>query len=221
MPYRAFITVLLLLSPMLARCGEVLDRLAATVNGHALLQSDVDEELRYECFASKRELNTVTVEDTNKALNRLIDQELLREQMRSTDFKQVSSEEVEKALQSFKANFKDGAADSWATALTTYELTESIIRTHIQAELDQLRLIDLRLRPSIQIDADSVKAYYEQQLLPKLPAGQRMSLEDATPAIRELLLQQKMNESLESWLEALRGQGQIQRPGEAAGAQRQ
>ena len=77
--------------------------------------------------------------------------------------------------------------------------------------MNQLRLIDLRLRPSIQIDSDSITAYYQKELVPKLPPGQRRSLQESTPAIRELLTQQKMNESLESWLEALRAQAQIRR----------
>jgi len=49
--------------------------------------------------------------------------------------------------------------------------------------------------------------------LPKLPPGQHLSLQEATPTIRELLVQQKMNDSLESWLEALRSQAKIQRFG--------
>jgi hypothetical protein len=60
------------------------------------------------------------------------------------------------------------------------------------------------LRPSIQVDAESVRNYYEQQVLPKLPPGQHPGLQESTPTIRELLIQQAMNESLNSWLEALR-----------------
>ena len=46
--------------------------------------------------------------------------------------------------------------------------------------------------------------------MPKLPPGQHLSLEEATPTIREVLVQQKMNEALESWLQTLRAQAQIQ-----------
>jgi hypothetical protein len=206
---RILIAAFVLLAPTVARCGEVLDRMAATVNGRALLESDIEDELRYEFFAAKRPLSEASAEDRNGALDRLIDQELLREQMGSKDFKPVAMEDLTKALQSFKSEY--GPASSWATALREYDVTEVAVKDHIETELNQLRLIDLRLRPTIQIDAESVREYYQQQLLPKLSPGQHLSLQEATPTIRELLVQQKMNDSLESWLEALRSQAKIKR----------
>ncbi len=206
---RIFIAVFVLLVPGVARCGEVLDRMAATVNGHALLQSDVDDELRYEFFAAKRPLSEASPKDVDSALNRLVDQELLREQMQSKDFQPVTAAQVSKAFETFKSDYATSAA--WTGALAPYDLTETEVRSHIETELNQLRLIDLRLRPTIQIDGDSIRNYYQQQFLPKLPAGQHLTLQEATPAIRELLIQQKMNDSLESWLESLRSQAKIQR----------
>lgn len=207
--FRIIIAVVVLLAPGLARCGEVLDRIAATVDGHALLQSDVGEELRYEFFAAKRPLSEASAEDQKAALDRLVDQELLREQMHSKDFQPVAVEEVSKAFETFKSDY--GAGSTWTAALTHYDVTEADIRGHIETELNQMRLIDLRLRPTIQIDAASIRSYYEQQLLPKLPPGQHLSLQEATPIIRELLAQQKINDSLGSWLESLRSQAKIQR----------
>src|ERR1043166_7509918 len=151
---RHYIAAVVLLVLPLVRAGEVLDRLAATVNGNVLLQSDVDEEIRYECFTSKRALQDLTDKDRRAALDRLIYQELLREQMRSADFKPVKPKETEKALESLKSDYSNKAAnESWAGALATYGIAESIVRNHIQTELNQLHLIDLRLRPSIQIDS--------------------------------------------------------------------
>lgn len=207
--FRTLIAAFVLLLPTVARTGEVLDRMAATVNGHALLQSDIEDELRYEFFAAKRPLNEASAEDQKAALDRLVDQELLREQMHSKDFQPVATGEISKAFETFKSDY--GASGDWTAALTQYDVTEADIRSHIETELNQLRIIDLRLRPTIQIDADSIRNYYQQQLLPKLPPGQHLSLQEATPTIRELLLQQKVNDSLESWLEALRSQAKIQR----------
>lgn len=207
--FRLIIAAFVLLTPSMARSGEVLDRMAATVNGHALLQSDVEGELRYEFFAAKRPLSEASAEDSNAALDRLVDQELLREQMHAKDFQPVAAEEVAKAFQTFKADYGEGSA--WTAALTFYDLTEPDIRGHIETELNQLRLIDLRLRPTIQIDADSIRNYYQQQLLPRLPPGQHLSLQEATPTIRELLIQQKINDSLNSWLQGLRSQAKIKR----------
>jgi hypothetical protein len=206
---RAIIAAFVLLASSKAWSGEVLDRMAATVNGHAVLQSDVKDELRYEFFAAKRPFSEASAEDQKAALDRLVDQELLREQMHSKDFQPVDTAEVLKALDTFKSDY--GTRPEWTAALTQYEITEAEIQNHIETELNQLRLIDLRLRPTIQIDAESIRTYYQQQLLPKLPPGQHLSVQEATPTIRELLVQQKINDSLDSWLEALRSQARIQR----------
>src|SRR3984893_5333924 len=66
--------------------AEVIDRIIATVNGHIILQSDWDDALCYEALLTNRTLTQITDEDRRAVLDRLIDQELLREQMKSADF---------------------------------------------------------------------------------------------------------------------------------------
>lgn len=204
------ITVLLLATPPLAGSGEVLDRLVATINGHALLESDWEDEVRYECFMSGRPLEQVTSQDRKAALDRLIDQELLREQMRSSDFKPVSSAEIEKQLDTLKAEYgRDHESSSWSSALAAYGLSEAVAKDHIAVELNQLRLVDTHLRPLVQIDPAEIATYYKEQIVPKFPVNQAPSLEEARRKIRELLVQQKIDQQLNSWLDALRSQARI------------
>ena len=206
---RCLIPALLFLAPGL-RAAETLDRIVATVNGHALLQSDWDDELRYECFMSGRSLRDLSQDDRKAALNRLVDQELLREQIRSADFRPVTAEEVDKQMQALKADYaRDHESQPWSAALASYGLSEATVRNRLQAELDQLRLVDSHLRPSIQVDPSDIEQYYKEQIIPKFPAGQAVSLQQATPKIRELLIQQKMNQLLGTWLDSLRTQGQV------------
>lgn len=190
--------------------GEVLDRMIATVNGHAILQSDWDDELRYECFMSGRSMHDLSAEERRAAFERLIDQELLRAQMSSADFKPVPADEINAQLDQLKVQYAHAHnGQVWSEGLTSYGTTEAVVAAHVAIELNSLRLVDERLRPSIQIEASEVQDYYKKQLLPKLPKDQQISLQQATPKIRELLVQQKMNELLNSWLESLRSQAQI------------
>jgi hypothetical protein len=69
-----------------SRAGDVLDRIVATVNNHIILQSEWQDAVRYEAFVSGRALDQVSSADRKTALDHLIDQELLREQMRSSGF---------------------------------------------------------------------------------------------------------------------------------------
>ncbi|MBV9181436.1 MAG: SurA N-terminal domain-containing protein, partial [Acidobacteria bacterium] len=190
--------------------GQLLDRTIATVNDHVLLQSEWEDELRYECFMAKRSLKELSIEDRKAALDRLIDQELLREQMHSAEFKLVSAAEVDQQIEKLRGELtREAPSDAWRQSLSGYGISEKVIRDHIELELNQLRLLDARLRPSIQIDAPAVESYYREQMLPKLPPGQRPVLEQVAPQIRELLVETKMNELLNSWLGTLRTQARI------------
>src|SRR4051812_14946147 len=97
-------TVIALLLPV-AIClhaGELLDRIVGTVNTHVILQSDWDDEVRFEAFMSGRKPEDVTIEQRKAALNRLIDQEILREQMRLTDLKPAGADAIKKQVDDLK-----------------------------------------------------------------------------------------------------------------------
>src|SRR5271170_5625560 len=90
--------VVLLAFGLSARAGDVLDRIVATVNNHIILQSEWQDAVRYEAFVDGRPLDQVQAADRKAALDHLIDQQLLREQMRSSGFPHASGEEVEKNI---------------------------------------------------------------------------------------------------------------------------
>src|SRR5712671_1489690 len=74
---------LALASPAIA--GQIVDRMVANVNGHILLQSDWEEEVSFEAFVNARSPDSFTAKERKAALDRLIDQELLREQVRPSE----------------------------------------------------------------------------------------------------------------------------------------
>jgi len=206
---RCTILASLLMGSIAVRSSEVLDRMVATVNGHVILQSDWDEELRFECFMSRHPLVDLSADERKAALNRLIDQEILREQMRLMDSSPASAEQIQKQMEALKTDQRQHAGEAWETVLSQYHLTDKIIENHVAAELEQFQLIDTRFRPSIQVSAAEVEKYYRERLVPKLSASDVISLTEATPKIREILMQEKINQLLNSWLETLRAQAQV------------
>ena len=78
-----------------------------------------------------------------------------------------------------------------------------------------MRLVDARLRPTVEIDSKSVEAYYRDQFVPKLKqsGASEVPLADVSAKIRELLTEQKVDELLVSWLHTLRSEGQVHIPG--------
>ena len=82
-----------LLAPATLPAANVIDGIAATVNGTAILQSDVEEAIRCEALLEGRPLAAVTAPMEQEVLQRLIDQELLRQQLPAT-FPAVKPEDL-------------------------------------------------------------------------------------------------------------------------------
>jgi hypothetical protein len=80
-----------------------------------------------------------------------------------------------------------------------------------------MRLVDARLRPTVQIDSKSIESYYNRELVPQLrqSGAQSIALAEVTPKIKELLTQQKVNELLVAWLQSLRSGSSIHIEGAA------
>jgi hypothetical protein len=132
--------------------------------------------------------------------------------MRPADLKPASTAAVEAQFDFLKAQYqRQHAEQSWSASLDQYGISEAEIRAHVQAELNQLRAIDLRLRPSVQVDTAAVETYYKEKIVPQAAEKQAITLAEAEPKIREILVQQQMNQLLDSWLESLRSQAKIQR----------
>jgi hypothetical protein len=110
---------------------------------------------------------------------------------------------VEKQFEAIKNDYaRDHGAVPWSDSLASYRLTETDVKNHIALELSQLRLVDARLRPAIQIEAGDIEAYYKDRFGSQASGSQKISLQAATPKIRELLTQEKMNELLSAWRRA-------------------
>lgn len=192
--------------------AEVIDRIVATVNGHIILQSDWDDALRYEAFSSGRPLESLGAEDCKAALDRLIDQELLREQLRSPGSQHASGEEVTKRIAEIRKQYPSATSDTgWRAALQSYRLTEEELRRRVALELDLMSLVDSRLRPSVSIDSKSIESYYQAELLPQLrqSGGQNVPLAEVSGKIKELLTQKKITQLLTAWLRNLRAGSEI------------
>jgi peptidyl-prolyl cis-trans isomerase SurA len=196
--------------------AEVIDRIIATVNGHIILQSDWDEALCYEALLTNRTLAQLTDDDRRAVLDRLIDQELLREQMKSADFSHATDAEVAARVADARKQYPQASSSEvWQSLLVQYHLTEKDVLAHVRQQIDVMRLVDARLRPAVEVDSKSIEAYYLDQFVPKLKqaGASEVPLAEVSAKIRELLTEQRVSELLVSWLQTLRSEGQVRVPG--------
>jgi peptidyl-prolyl cis-trans isomerase SurA len=199
-----------------ANAGEVIDRIVAIVNGQIILQSDWDDALRYEALLSARSVTDFNTEERRAVLDRLIDQQLLGEQMKSALFKHATEDEAAAEVAQTRQLYPEASTDDgWKAVLSKFGLTEKALVAHVQQQLDLMRLVDAHLRPAVQIDSKSIEAYYREKFIPQLKqsgAGD-VPLEEVSSKIRELLTEERVSELMVSWLHSLRSESKVSVPG--------
>ncbi|HEY6368936.1 MAG TPA: hypothetical protein VIX37_00020 [Candidatus Sulfotelmatobacter sp.] len=204
-----------------AHAGQVIDRIVATVNGHIILQSDWDEALCYEGLLNGRTISQFTDEDRRAVLDRLIDQELLGEQMKSAYFQHASEDEARARVTEARKAYPEAATDEgWQSVLARFGLPEKDLIAHVQQQIDLMRLVDARLRPAVQIDSKSIEAYYREKFVPQLkqPGAGDVPPADVAAKIRELLTEEKVSQLMVSWLQSLRSESKVSVPGSSGTA---
>jgi hypothetical protein len=198
--------------------GQVIDRIVAKVNSHIILQSDWDEALNYEALLSGRALNQFSDEDRRAVLDRLIDQELLGEQMKSAFFEHASETEAAARLAEARKQYPEAStSEGWQSVLARFGLAEKDLVEHVRQQIDLMRLVDARLRPAVQIDSKTIEAYYREKFVSQIKTSGVADTPSAevSDRIRELLTQEKVNELMVSWLQSLRSESKVSIPGVA------
>jgi hypothetical protein len=198
--------------------GQIVDRVVSNVNGHVVLQSDWEQEVAFEAFSNARDPDSFTSAERNAALDRLIDQELLREQLRPSQ--PAPAEQIAARAAEVRKLYPDCATDEgWHAKLQRYGLTQSLLEKRLGEQIQLMKLVEDRLRPSIQIDQQAVETYYNDQLLPDMKrVGSRATpLPEVFGRIKDLLAERKMNELLSGWLASLRSGSHILTPESSAG----
>lgn len=203
-----------------ASAGSIVDRVVANVNGHVVLQSDWEEEVSFEAFEDGKDPASFTEAERRAALDRLIDQELLREQVRPSQ--PAPADQVAERVAEVRKLQPNASTDAgWRAALQHCGLTQSDLEARLSNQIQLMKLVEDRLRPSIHIDQQAVESYYRDQLLPQLKkaGAQAKPLTEVYGRIRTLLAEKKLNELLTGWLANLRSEGHILTPNAKSGEQ--
>ncbi len=192
---------------------ELLDRVVATVNEDAILQSEWDDALRYESFLNQRPLEKVTAAERRATLERLIDQLLVVQRMKATGGVAATPEEVAARIREIRRE-APGASDEagWKAALARYGLSSSVLAERVALQMNIERYVDQRFRPSVFVDPESIQTYYRARLVPELErSGSAVPpLAEVRARIERVLTEERVNELLNGWLKTLREQSRIE-----------
>jgi parvulin-like peptidyl-prolyl isomerase len=196
---------------------EVLDRVVAVVNNHAILSSDLDEDIRLAILDPNG--GQAATPSRQRVLEQLISRTLIQQQIREEDQQTIEPSQADVSARiaqirkelpvCVRANCVNDAG--WAKFLAAHDLTAEEVQTYMRNRMETLNFIEERFRQGIRIAPQEIEDYYKNTLLPQYPEGQRPpSLEEVSPRIEEILLQQQVNALFDDWLKNLREQGDIE-----------
>ncbi|WP_353063526.1 SurA N-terminal domain-containing protein [Tunturibacter psychrotolerans] len=208
-----------------AQQGVVLDRVVAVVNDDVILESDVDEERRFEEIQPYRR---VTGDNTReRVLERLVDRALILQQAALEPEDAVSDKDLDDQLMTLRKDIPDcklqyhcETEDGWKKFLGAHGFTEEEFRERWRQRMELLKFIEVRFRNGIKISDAEIKEFYEKRMLPEY-AKRNVTppkLDTISKRIEEVELQQRVGALLVDWLKSLRAQGsvKIMTPGEVA-----
>jgi peptidyl-prolyl cis-trans isomerase SurA len=199
-----------------AGAQDVVDRMAAVVNKHVILESELDQEARVEMLLEGKPLPSEKPDhpDRRAVLDRLIDQALLEQQIVHQEMLSPTPEELEAQLKQIREQIPGASTDEgWKKLLATYGLTQQDVEQHVTSQVRILRLVDLRFRGLVHIDKAAIAGYYQNKLIPELQ-GQGATappLAAVSDKIEKILTEQNMSAMLDEWLQTLRAQAHIEK----------
>jgi len=185
-----------LLMPLRA---EIIDRLAIAVGNQVITQLQIDEELRVTAMLNHKQVER-NLDERRTAADRLVEQLLIEVEMDLSRFPMPEPAEVDKYLQGI-IEASGGEAD-FARTLANYTLTLPTVRRHLELQLMELKFVDFRFRPDATVSDSDVEAAYQRQVATwrTTHSGQPPTLEASREPLRAMLLEERTDAALNTWL---------------------
>jgi len=197
----------------------LLDHVIGIINGDVLLESDVQEEVRY---AALQPYASAAGDDSRMAAaERLVNRTLILQQMNDPQQRlkvpEPSQQEVLQRVDELKkqipacVRYHCGTAEGWHNFLAANGFTEQQVEARWRERLRILKFIEARFRAGIRVPHSEIETYYEKHLLPQFEKEKVTPppLNTIESRIEEILLQEKVNVLLQDWLKSLRDQGDV------------
>jgi hypothetical protein len=192
--------------------AETVDRVVASIGNAALTASDVGQEYRFELFLDGQSPSGLPDLVTRERVrDRLIEQRLLTEEAQAekverTDLPSQAAATLAEVRQKYPSE------EAWQAALRALEMDEREVLQRLEDQALVLRIIDQRLRPAAWVERAGIEAYYQKTFAREhgeQAAGPAPALEEVENQIREILVQEKINQLLPSWLQELKASRRV------------
>jgi len=185
--------------------GEIIDRIAASVDNGVITTSDLDRELRVAAFQDgvKADFSMARKRATVQAM---IEQKLIRMELANSRYPLPDPAEIAPAIERFKKeHFKDES--EYRSTLEEYGIGEEDFRELLLWQRTLLLFIQVRFETGVQLGTGDVEEYFANVVKPAAEAahpGQPVALEDYRDQIERTLTGQRADREMDVWLREVR-----------------
>jgi peptidyl-prolyl cis-trans isomerase SurA len=204
--------VIVIVLCLVARAGETLDRIVASVDRHPITRSDVEQEARFTHLLEGVQ-GPVTPQEEITALGRLVDRSLVNNQIAVFGMVPVTKQDVDSRLLEMRKQIPEADSDrNWARLLEQSGLTPVDVAGRVAQEIQTLRFIDLRFRSEVRVGPRALQTYYDTKFVPEMKKKNVVAppLDQVQDQIEAILREQRVNTLIGDWLKSLRSQSRIQ-----------
>jgi peptidyl-prolyl cis-trans isomerase SurA len=188
--------------------GSEIDRLIAAVNGVVITEGDLNLARSLNAILSYGR-NTPAASRSDE-IEKLIDQELMQQELKNFSMTEVEGSKIEARLQSLRDAV--AAKGGLSALLQRTGLRESELKSYILLEFSILKFVDFRFRPFVSVSEADIRDYYEKRLIPQLRESkiETPSLDQISAKIEIILREEKINAVLDQWMKEIRRSSRIE-----------
>ena len=181
--------------PQSAQQAQIVDAIVVRIEDDIITLSELRELAAYQQFLDGRS------QSNEEIRSELIEQWVVNNEATTTGFPLPAQTEVDRELSRVETSFSSPAV--YQQRLEAVGLTAAAVRRITTRQIYLARYLDYKFRSSIQVDDAALADYYRDHLVPELHAkGQQAPpLTDVTEQIREVLIEQGVNERTAAWFD--------------------
>jgi hypothetical protein len=214
MRMNALVSLVLPLVALAADKAVTIDRIAVIIGNHAIKTSDINRDVRLTAFLNQERLDLGS-QSKKQSAERLIDQQLIRQEMATGNYNRPSDTQAEGLLAQLAHDRFKGSNAEFDKALLQYGLTRGQLAAQLLWQLTVLQFIDQRFRAGVFVSDDDVQRYVQQHqdaLRKDNPGANAGVLESRA---RDILEGARINDNFAMWVDETRKSTRIEYKEEA------
>lgn len=201
---------LLTLAMALPAQAETIDRIAVSIGNRVITTSDIERQIRVAAFLSGAKPD-LSPKARREAAERLVDQRLIASELETARYPEPAPAELDKAFADFKAKFYP-TPEQYRAALAASGVSEAEVKEQLHWARRWNSFVTARFRPSTNISDREISDYFDKTVAPaarQANPGASISLDAFRERIADKLLNDRIDEQTNQWLESARKQTEI------------